>query len=436
MGRQVGERLAASAEPPATERPQALQQGNGALLSERDVLTRAALRQPSRLQTQGSDLVLRRERYEAAAVDRFAERTCRALDVDARACRQVQQLQRQLGDVVRRAPQRGAPKGEGSWSQLALAGFPDRVCKRSGPGEDTARMVGGKGVRLHPESLVRDAALFVAVEVEGGGARPRVRRAVEVSERDLSAVYPDAITTVEDAVFDPAREAVVGVRERRFVDLVLSTKRDVPVEQEVLGRVLARTLAERPSGVLVLNARARALIARVRFARHLSAETFPSVEEEALWGLLEQRARSARSYAELRRIDWEKELRAQLEWPAQRALDALAPARITVPSGRDVEVDYAPFCGPERAPILAVRVQEMFGCEETPRVGGGEVPVLLHLLAPNQRPAAVTKDLASFWRNAYSEVRKDLRRRYPKHSWPEDPLSAAPERRPQRRSKS
>lgn len=133
-----------------------------------------------------------------------------------------------------------------------------------------------------------------------------------------------------------------------------------------------------------------------------------------------------RSFAELRRLpllDW---LRAQMSPEQSRALEREAPERIEVPSGSRIRLTYEPG----RPPVLAARIQELFGLEHTPRVAAGRVPVLMHLLAPNMRPQQVTDDLESFWSTTYSQVRKELRRRYPRHAWPEDPRRAEPQRRP------
>ena len=130
----------------------------------------------------------------------------------------------------------------------------------------------------------------------------------------------------------------------------------------------------------------------------------------------------------LRKLKLGDILRARLDWQQQQRLDTLAPERLAVPSGSHVRIDYA-----QSPPVLAVKLQELFGVETTPTVGGGAVPVLIHLLSPAGRPLQITQDLAHFWRNGYAEVRKEMQGRYPKHPWPEDPLSAEPTRHTNRR---
>jgi ATP-dependent helicase HrpB len=155
----------------------------------------------------------------------------------------------------------------------------------------------------------------------------------------------------------------------------------------------------------------------------------PAYEETDLRELLTWLAPGAKSFADLRNADWLGGIQGRLTHQQRQAVEREAPERVEVPTGSHLALQYE--LG--RPPVLAVRIQELFGLSETPRVAGGRVKVLLHLLAPNYRPQQVTNDLASFWANTYPQVRKDLRGRYPKHAWPEDPLAAPPEHRPRRR---
>ena len=155
----------------------------------------------------------------------------------------------------------------------------------------------------------------------------------------------------------------------------------------------------------------------------------PEYNDACLRELLGWLAPGRRSLDDLKRADWEEAFRSKLAHAQRQAIEREAPERIEVPSGSRITVKYEEY----RPPVLAVRIQELFGLVDTPRVAGGRVKVLLHLLAPNYRPQQVTDDLASFWSNTYPVVRKELRARYPKHTWPEDPLAAEPQRRPGRR---
>jgi ATP-dependent helicase HrpB len=172
---------------------------------------------------------------------------------------------------------------------------------------------------------------------------------------------------------------------------------------------------------------------RVRCLREWMPELqLPPLDEADLRELLSWLSPGRRSFAELHRADWLQAFQGRLTHTQRQAVEREAPERLAVPSGSHTALRYE--LG--RPPILAVRIQEIFGWTETPRIAGGRVPVLLHLLGPNYRPQQVTDDLRSFWTNTYPQVRKDLRARYPKHAWPEDPLSAEPESRPRRRRPS
>jgi ATP-dependent helicase HrpB len=156
----------------------------------------------------------------------------------------------------------------------------------------------------------------------------------------------------------------------------------------------------------------------------------PVFNSDALSELLPQICIGCRSFADLRDADWINAVQNRLTPQQRRAVEREAPESLVVPSGSRIVLRYEEG----RPPVLAVRIQEVFGWRETPRVAAGRVRVLLHLLAPSNRPQQVTDDLASFWVNTYPRIRKELRIRYPKHAWPEDPLTAPPERRPKRRS--
>ena len=155
----------------------------------------------------------------------------------------------------------------------------------------------------------------------------------------------------------------------------------------------------------------------------------PNLDDAVLHSLLPLVAYGCRSLAELRRGPWLMHVKNQFTHQQLQAIEREAPDRMQVPSGSQIKLQYEPG----KPPVLAVRIQEVFGLHETPRIAGGRVRVLMHLLAPNHRPQQVTEDLRSFWANTYSVVRKELRIRYPKHAWPEDPWNAPAQSRPQRK---
>ncbi len=175
---------------------------------------------------------------------------------------------------------------------------------------------------------------------------------------------------------------------------------------------------------------ARDLQARMEFVRHAQGEgtTWPAVDDASLAATLDDWLApwldGVTRKDHLSRISLVEALRAMLPWEQQRRLDELAPTHLEVPTGSRIRIDYLD----ESAPVVSVRLQEVFGLEKTPMLGGGRVPITFKLLSPAQRPVQVTKDLAGFWRGSYAEVRKDMRGRYPKHYWPENPLEAEPTR--------
>jgi ATP-dependent helicase HrpB len=343
-------------------------------------------------------------------------------------------------DADRRGAPSAPPDPEEAVLRAVLAAFPDRVCRRRQPGSPRAVMVGGRGVELADASAVRDAEQFVAVELSDrrGGAPGAGGAGGEALVWIASAVEPawlpeERLETTTEVGFDPARRRAVAHRRTRYEDLVLAED-EVPVTVELAPaaeRALAAAAAADLAAALPLDEEpAASFLARLRSLAEWRPELgLPRFDDAELAALLPALVRGRRSFDELRRAPLADVLRGMLDHHQLAALEREAPERLEVPSGSRVRLAYEPG----RPPVLAVRIQEMFGARETPAVAGGRVPVLLHLLAPNLRPQQVTDDLASFWRNTYPQVRKELAGRYPKHAWPADPLAASPQRRPGRR---
>jgi len=309
-----------------------------------------------------------------------------------------------------------------------FAAYADRLCRRREPGSPRAVMVGGRGVRLDEESAVRRAELFVAIDLDGGGDEARVRRASAVEREWLDAAQ---LATQDEVRFDREREAVVARRVTRLRDLVLDEK---PLAVE-LGDASAAALAA-AAGDDVGRALGLARDEVAGFVRRATrlAEWMPDLAlprlDDAFWrAWLPELCSGAKSFADLQRLPLVELLRAKLGVPLARAIDLHAPERLVVPSGSAIALDYPPV-GP---PVLAARMQELFGWADTPRIAGGRVAVVLHLLAPNYRPEQITQDLASFWNSVYPRIRGELRARYPRHSWPDDPWTAEAVRGPRKR---
>jgi ATP-dependent helicase HrpB len=401
-----------------------------ALLSERDPFLRGARREGPRGSSR-SDLLDRLD-----ALDTFERRESSGDDrLNPGAARFVLRARDQLADLARR--ELGRPEGgdgddrEEALLRALLAAYPDRLTRRREPRSPRGVMVGGRGVRLADESAVLEAELFLSIEADAGRAGPQSEALVRVASAvEPGWLPPERLRTTVELSFDPERERVAAWKRIRYEDLVLSES-EVPPDAGEAGEALARAAAERLDRALPLeDPEVDSFLARARCLRGWMPELgLPAFDDDFLRGLLPTLAAGRKSFAELRRAPLLDVLRGALSWEQLQALEREAPERLEVPSGSRIRLDYEP----DRPPVLAARIQEMFGLAETPRVAAGRVPVLLHLLAPSGRPQQVTHDLRSFWENTYPQVRKELAGRYPKHAWPQDPWNARPERRPQRR---
>lgn len=334
--------------------------------------------------------------------------------------RHVRKVQGRLADVARRVlgepPPRSAPREE-ALHRAVLAGFPDRVGKVRG---DEVVLVGGGSARLSKESVVRSAELLVAVEIGGGDRRASrwsvVRTATQISEAWLP------VEERTEVHWNGERQAAEAVRVRAYHDLVLQERPGRQSDPEALAAVLADAAAKDLERALPMTDELKAFLLRYRFLReNIPDLDAPDLGDDPRADLLEVVTQGKKSFAELQKIDLVEILEARLSHPVRAALSKEAPERLRVPSGREARLRYE-----AAGPVLSIRLQEVFGLYETPRVAKGRVPVTMELLAPNMRPVQVTRDLASFWATTYAEVRKELRRRYPKHQWPEDPRAGIP----------
>ncbi len=403
-----------------------------ALLAERDPFPRAprSARGTGPRRSSRSDLLDRLDALEA-----FEHRDRSGPDLNVGAARFVLQARDQLADMIRRelGPPPGTSKDrDESLLRSLLAAYPDRVARRREPRSPRSVMVGGRGVRLAEESTVLDPELFLALDLDAGRSVPQSEALVRLaSEIDPSWLPADALRTSLDIEFDLERERVVAWKRTRYEDLILS-EAEAPVSAGEAEPVLVQAAAERLDRALPLDdPEVTGFLARVRCLREWMPELgLPAFDTEELRNLLPALAAGKRSFAELRRAPLLDALRGVLSWQQLQALDREAPERLEVPSGSRIRIDYEPG----RPPVLAARIQELFGLAETPRLAAGRIPVLMHLLAPNHRPQQVTHDLRSFWENTYPQVRRELQGRYPKHAWPEDPWTAKAQRKPGKRT--
>jgi ATP-dependent helicase HrpB len=379
-----------------------------AVLSERDLL---------RGDARDSDIRTRLEALQRGGGDRgVLERVRRAERAYLRA----------LGA---RDGQRSEAVLDAGWL-LAFA-YPDRIGKRRTGGEGRYQLSNGRGASFAvPEAIAREE-LIVAVELDDRDREARIQLAAPLARADLAERFAAELVSRDEVAWDARTEAVVARRTVRFGELVLDEK---PLAEPPAGAASAALLEGLSSlGIQALpwDDDSRTFAARCEFVRKLGRRDlgdWPDFSMQALaadprW--LEPFLDGVTRRAHFARVPLSAALRRRLTNPQLRALDELAPPFVTLPTGTRAPIDYLD----DSAPCASMRLQEVFGLTATPRIGGGAVPVTFKLLSPALRPLQVTRDLESFWRNAYLEVRKDMRGRYPRHYWPENPLEAAPTRR-------
>lgn len=390
-----------------------------ALLSERDAFSRSVEEpgpQVSRTRTR-SDILDRVEALEAFEHHGRTETPWGT--INRGAARNLFQVRDQLLCLLRNTVHDGGDAADESFLRALLLAYPDRLARRREPGSRRGVMVGGRGVRLAPSSGAIESELFLCIDVDGRGTEASVRQASAVQRDWLPS---EQLRAVFDVNFDPEAERVIARRRLLFEDLVIEeTPAALPDEVQVAGVLAEGAMARLDRALPPSDSPAGNYRTRLRCLREWMPElNLPAIDESKLRKLMTTLCHGCRSFDEVRKADWLGAMQGLLSHTQRQAVEREAPERVTVPSGGRIALHYE--LG--RPPVLAVRIQELFGLRETPRIAGGRVRVLLHLLAPNYRPQQVTDDLASFWTNTYPQIRKELRARYPKHAWPEDPLAA------------
>ncbi len=302
---------------------------------------------------------------------------------------------------------------------VALA-YPDRVALRRKGGAARFHLSGGKGAVLPGEDPLAGQRLLAVADLDGDAREARVRAAAVLSEAELRGLFGEQIAWHDLCAWSRREARVLTRRQERFGALVLEDRLLPEPDPEAVTRALLEGLRDLGLGALswskpalLLRARGQYLGKRVDWS---DAGLLDSLEH---W--LAPYLRGLKTAAELKSVDVAQALRNSLDWDVQQQLDQLVPPSITTPLGRKAAVDYA-----QDVPGIAVRLQEMFGCTTHPTVGPDRIPLKITLLSPGQKPVQVTQDLPGFWANSYSDVRKDMRGRYPKHPWPEDPTQAEP----------
>ncbi len=318
--------------------------------------------------------------------------------------------------------------------RLLLCAFPDRIAQAREGAIGRFVMSQGRGVALSAESSLARSPYIAAVNLDAGEkTEGRVHLAASLSETLMRQECGNNIRTLRRIEWNKKEKKIIAAAEESLGAVLLSVKPFSPAEEEVLSIIC--DVIKNGHGNLSFSAEAKKFQSRVSLIRKAFPElNLPDLPEEHLIANPESWLMpwlgKVRTAQDLSGLDILPALRAQLTWKQQQFLDEQAPTHIAVPSGSRVPVDYAAG----EIPVLAVKLQEMFGLADTPTIAGGRVKVLLHLLSPARRPVQVTQDLKGFWNSGYQQVKKELKGRYPKHPWPDDPWNAVPTKKTKNRS--
>jgi ATP-dependent helicase HrpB len=375
-----------------------------------------------------------RWRLEIVAGESERHTAPHGLRVDMNAVRQIRRLASDWRRQIGVPPHAGPVEDAG---RLVALAYPDRIAKKRGAA-GSFLLSGGHGAKLDPLDPLSAESYLAVAEVDGAQADARVFLAAPIAENDLEELFGDLIETADTVEWDERSQAVAARRQKRLGALVL---REQPLKQsspEAIREALLQAIRKAGLDVLPWTPALRQWQARVALLRrHLPAAVdWPDMNDAALLDRLGQWLSpyldGVAKFSQLEDIDLHAALTHQLDYAQQKTLDAEAPTHWHVPSGSNIPLDYTHG----DVPVLAVRLQEMFGYADTPTIAGGQVKLVLHLLSPARRPLQVTSDLAGFWQTSYRAVRAEMRGQYPKHDWPENPLEAKPTTRAKPRPKS
>ena len=345
-------------------------------------------------------------------------------NVDRGAVKRLQQVARQWQLNIKSA----ASDDLHQLGLLVAWAYPDRIGQCRGDAGHRYLLSNGRGAALQERDPLAGSEFIVAAQLEGGEGNARIYLAAALERAQLEEQFADQIKRIERVEWDGREARVRASREVRLGALVLEERLLERPDPEEIATAMVQGIREMGLNCLPWDKQSESWRQRVQFLHRHAPDEWPDLSDEALLQTLEEwlqpflTGMSRRDH--LQRLDLLIALNTFLPWEKQRQIDEQAPTHLTVPTGSRIALDYS-----NDPPVLAVRLQEMFGATETPRVANGKVAVLLHLLSPAQRPVQVTQDLAGFWRSSYFDVKKDMKGRYPKHYWPDDPLQAEPTRR-------
>ncbi|RRV15596.1 ATP-dependent helicase HrpB [Pseudomonas saudiphocaensis] len=386
-----------------------------ALLAERDILRDA-----------GADLSLR---LQQLATGRGS------------AVLRVRQLSRQFRGLLRDRTAATALNESQALAALLAFAYPDRVARQRREGGGEYRLANGRAAQFgEPDALMKEPWLVIAeLGSQQGRREERIYRAVALNPVLFDGVLAEQVVLRDELEWDEREGVLRAERQCRVGELVLSSEALPGLDEAARSQALLGLVRRKGLELLPWTPELRQWQARIALLRQLDLDKdgrsdWPDVSDAALLERLEEwllpYIGKVSRLAHFAQLDLAAMLATLLPWPLPQRLDELAPVAIAVPSGSRIRLDYS-----EQPPVLAVRLQELFGLADTPRIAGGRQIVKLHLLSPARRPVQVTQDLASFWANTYAEVKKDLKGRYPKHYWPDDPLIAEPTARAKPRNR-
>jgi ATP-dependent helicase HrpB len=378
-----------------------------ALLEERDPLPREA----------GADAMLRLEALKSWRMNQGSS------GANTNALKRIDQLAASYRSKLEVQANQGLLEPLTVGRLIALA-YPERIAQQRTGARERYKLASGRGVKLPPQDVLSNDAWLAVAHLDTGSDEGRIFLAAPIDPRDVTSESRDVIA------WDARTGTLMAQREERIGELLLETKPLANIPEQTRAKALCDAIRREGLEVLPWTDQMRQIQARaasLRLWRHNDnlADDLPDLSDVALTDTLEDWLapflNGIRKRDDFAKLDLETALKSALTYQQAQRLEMLAPSKMQVPSGSNIKLEYATDGG---TPVLAVRLQEVFGLLETPTINEGRTSVLLHLLSPAYRPVQVTQDLRSFWQNTYPNVRKELGRRYPKHSWPEDPWTA------------
>ncbi|TGN39423.1 ATP-dependent helicase HrpB [Marinobacter confluentis] len=378
-----------------------------ALLEERDLAGRSA----------GADM------HERVRLLRAGDQT------DSVDTPRIKAIRRSLVRLLAKGEQPGQMPSDQEVGRLLALAYPDRIALKRPGDTPRYRLSNGRGAALRDEDPLARHQWLAAAELDGKAREATIYLAAPVDPAFLELDLANHIHEAEEALWDNARGTVVARRVRKLGQLVLE-ETDLPAPSpELLQQGLLAAVRKKGLKSLPWTPASEQWLARVSLLSQCFPQEWPDLSQTWLTDNLEAWLgpflAGLSRWRDLEKLNLHQALASLLDYRQQQMLDELAPARLSIPTGQSVTLDYTAANGP----VLSAKLQALFGWHTTPTVAGGRVPLVIHLLSPAQRPLAVTADLASFWQNVYPDVRKDMRGRYPKHPWPEDPLTATASQR-------